>query len=272
MNSQLPECTTLLLRRSQSTLFMTLNRPHVRNAINGQMWDEIDQVFTTIENDRSIKVVVIRGAGGSFCAGGDISERSTLRDQNSEGDDPVAIRNRRAGKFLSRINKSPQAVIAFVEGHALGGGFGLACVSDITIATADASFGLPEVTLGLVPAQIIPFLRQRIGSSQLRRITLTATRINATEALKIGIIHELYDNHLEAEARLESLLQELDRAGPIAISQAKALIEMAETLTEENLLDHAAQVIARLVRSPEGVEGALAFKEKRATNWKVSRN
>ncbi|HUH60203.1 MAG TPA: enoyl-CoA hydratase-related protein [Candidimonas sp.] len=272
MTTLLPVCETLLLERSGSTLFLTLNRPHVRNAINSRMWDEIEGVFSAIAPDRSIKVVVLRGAAGVFCAGGDISERSSLRDIDTGEHDPVALRNRRAGRVFSQIDSAPQAVVAVVESYALGGGFGLACVADITIAAADVKFGLPEVTLGLVPAQILPFLFRRIGSAELRRLALTAARIGADEALRIGLVHEVCADASALEERLSQTLAHLERGAPIAIATAKQVIAMARDLPDETLLDTTSQVLARLVRSPEGIEGAMAFKEKRTPNWQTPRS
>lgn len=271
MTTPLPTCETLLLERTGSTLFLTLNRPQVRNAINSLMWDEIESVFSAIAPDRSIKVVVLRGAAGVFCAGGDISERSTLRDVEGDGDDLVALRNRRAGRIFTQIDNAPQAVVAVVESYALGGGFGLACVADITIAAADVKFGLPEVTLGLVPAQILPFLFRRIGGAELRRLALTAALVDADEALRIGLVHEVCADAHALEERLHGILAQLERGAPIAIATAKQVITMARGQPDDTLLDTTSQILARLVRSPEGIEGALAFKEKRLPHWQPPR-
>src|SRR5690606_13688984 len=139
MTADLPHCENLLLDRQGATLFLTFNRPALRNALNAAMWQENDAVFAAIRDDRSRRAVVMRGAGGTFCAGGDISERSQLGDDGPSGEvDPVAARNRRAGAIFTRIDEAPQAVVAVVEGFALGGGFGLACAADIVIAGSDA--------------------------------------------------------------------------------------------------------------------------------------
>ena len=269
MTDRLPGCETLLLERSGSTLFLTFNRPHVRNALNAQMWGEIDAVFAAISDDRSIRVVVLRGAGGTFSAGADISERSSLRDGVS-GNDAVAARNRRGGEILARIDKASQAVVAVVEGYALGGGFGLVCVADVAIAAASARFGLPEVSLGLAPAQIVPFLLRRIGAAELRRIAVMAGRIDASEALRIGIVHEVGADSWAVDEKLAKVLEQIDRAAPNAIAAAKQLIAMAEIMPEDDMLDRASRILTQLAMSPEGVEGATAFKEKRAPNWRTS--
>ena len=272
MSSALPDCETLLLDRKGAALFITLNRPAVRNALNSAMWDEINAVFQAIAPDRSIKIVVLRGAGGTFCSGGDISERSQLRDNAPlEGGDPVAERNRRAGFIFSRIDEAPQAVIAVVEGPALGGGFGLACAADIVIGSSTARFGLPEVTLGLAPAQIVPFLLRRIGPARLRRLALTAARIDAAEAYRIGIIDEMCPDEAAIEQRIAALANEIDRGAPDAISVAKQLIRQAELTDQSGFLDQASQIISRMTQGAEGIEGAAAFREKRAPSWRQTR-
>lgn len=266
--SGLPSCEHLLLQREGAVLTVLLNRPQVRNALNARMWDEIDGVFAAIEADRSVKVIVLRGAGGTFCAGGDIRERSALRDAptGAEGD-AVARRNRRAGHIFARIDRAPQVVVAAVEGHALGGGFGMACAADITLATRDVRFGLPEVTLGLAPAQILPFLLRRIGAAQMRRVTLTAEQVDAAQALRLGIVHEVCEDAAALQARLASLLASIDRGAPGALAAAKQLIARAEVMPQEELLDYASGVLAGLSRSAEGIEGAAAFQERRPPRW-----
>jgi isohexenylglutaconyl-CoA hydratase len=269
MTTSLSACEHLLLERNGSVLNVTLNRPQVRNALNARMWEEIEGTFAAIEHDRSVKIVVLRGAGGNFCAGGDISERSSLRESEVDGGDRVAMRNRRGGQIFTRIDSAPQVVVAVIEGFALGGGFGLACVADVAIAEKGARFGLPEVTLGLAPAQIVPFLLRRIGASEMRRIALTAERIDAAQALRIGIVHEVCEGAQAVDQALGRLLGQLDRGAPGAMAAAKRLIALAETTPQEALLDQASQILTGLARSPEGIEGSTAFKEKRRPHWQT---
>ncbi len=190
MSAVIPACETLALRLDGWCLHLTFNRPEVRNALNERMWREISGVFSAIENDRSIRAVVLRGAGGFFCAGGDMKERATIALPVEGGEDPMFARNRMGGRILTQIDRAPQAVIAVVEGAAMGGGFGMVCVSDIAFAAADARFRMPEVTLGIPPAQISPFITRRIGQSQARRLALTAAPIDGLEAAAIGLVHE----------------------------------------------------------------------------------
>ena len=152
-------------------LHLWLDRPEMRNALSPQMVREIKATFAAITNDRSVRVVVLRGAGSTFCAGGDIKSMLAAGEAPPPGaTDELKENNRRFGAMLEAVNSAPQVVIAAVEGYAMGGGFGLACVADFTIATADARFAMSEVLIGVVAAAISPFVVQRIGLTAARRL------------------------------------------------------------------------------------------------------
>src|ERR1700730_1256296 len=162
--ASLPVTSHIRLEAKGPVLHLWLNRPEVKNAMSAQMVREIAATFTAIAGDRAVRVVVLRGADGTFCAGGDIKTMSAAGEGPPPGvADEVRESNRRFGAMLASVNAAPQAVIAAVEGNAIGGGFGLACVADITIARADATFAMTEVTLGIVPAASSPFVGPRIG-------------------------------------------------------------------------------------------------------------
>ena len=156
---------TLLLRRDRSRLYVTLNRPQVKNALNPTLIGELRTVFTNLRERRDIKVVILRGAGGTFCAGADLKNmEQSFSDQPRAGEkDPIALNNREYGTFLEMVNTTPQVVVAAVEGYAIAGGFGILCVSDVAICTEDAGFAMSETAIGIVPAQIAPFVANRIG-------------------------------------------------------------------------------------------------------------
>jgi isohexenylglutaconyl-CoA hydratase len=190
---QLPTTDTLELREEGFALHITLNRPESRNAMSLQMTQDLRAVFTAIENSEDIRVVVLRGANGHFCAGGDIKDMAgaRMRAAESGNDDAYAELNRAFGHMLTQVDHAPQVVVALLEGAVLGGGFGLACVSDVAIALESAQFGLPETSLGIIPAQIAPFVLQRIGMTQARRLALLGGRFNGSEAARLGIVHQV---------------------------------------------------------------------------------
>jgi isohexenylglutaconyl-CoA hydratase len=176
--------------------------------------------------------------------------------------------NRSFGTLINKLNRVPQMVICLLEGAVLGGGFGLVCVSDYAIAEQHATFAMPETGLGIIPAQIAPFVVNRIGLTEARRLALFGMRINGEEALRIGLVHQACANVEAMQAALELALKLAKKAAPKATAVTKKLLlDAHETLKIEAILDRAADDFSAAIRSPEGQEGTLAFVEKRKPAW-----
>ena len=266
--AELPEVKTLQLERSKSVLTVRLNRPEARNAMSLAMVAEIEKVFAAIADDRSIRTVVLRGNGGHFCAGGDVKDMAAARmAQPSEGKDPIFEVNRAFGRMIEKVDAAPQSVVAVCEGAVLGGGFGLACVADVTLVEAKAEFGLPETSLGLPPAQIAPFVVKRVGLSQARRLAVTGGRFDGRTAVAIGIGHEVFEGTEALEAGLAKVLGQIANCAPGAIAVTKGLMLSLGTMPLGELLDQGAREFAACVRGPEGMEGTMAFIQKRKPSW-----
>jgi len=281
--AELPQRKTLALSQQGGTLHVTLSRPEVRNAMSLEMVRELQETLDLAERDERVRTLVLRGAGGHFCAGGDIKDMAAARSAPPEGEadpgprapaghsgvklrDPLAATNRAFGAMITRFDRSPLATVAVLEGAVMGGGFGLACVVDVAIARVDARFRLPETGLGIPPAQIAPFLVRRLGLSQARRLAVTGADLDGRAAQAIGLVH-LVCEEAELETRLDELLAKIDRCAPGAIAVTKELMLQAGALEHEALLDHAAAQFARAARGPEGVEGMTAFIQKRRPRW-----
>ena len=263
----LPETETLLLDEQAPFLHVTLNRPEARNAMSLAMVDELMAVFDAVEDRADIRALVLRGTGGHFCAGGDIKDMAGARQKAAQGDDQAYYSlNRRFGTMITRANRLPQAVVAVLEGAIMGGGFGLACVTDIAIAAEDARFALPETSLGVIPAQIAPFVVQRIGLTGARRLALTGARFDGREALRQGIVHEVTPT-AEIDQRLQETLDQIRHCAPHANRNTKALMLRVGEDPLEELLDDAARQFAESVAGPEGTEGTTAFMQKRLPEW-----
>lgn len=264
-----PQCETLLVEKQGPTLHLTINRPESRNAMSLQMVAELSTVFSQIESDVSIRAVVLRGAGGHFCAGGDIKDMAGARSQIAEEGqgDPFYKLNRAFGQMIQQVNESSKVVIAVTEGAVMGGGFGLACVSDVAIAGPTAKFGMPETSLGVIPAQIAPFVVERIGLTQARRLSLLGLRIGAEEACSLGIVHQSAASEDELETLLRAALERVRHCAPNATAETKALLHRVGHEDMGGLLDSAAEKFASAIRSDEGSEGTLAFMQKRPPAW-----
>lgn len=252
---------TLLIERDGPWLFVNLNRPACRNAMNRTMVVELLSLFSSIDTDRSVRAVILRGCGGHFCSGGDLPEMATMAAEQAQNF------NRQFGCLLERVNKAPQVVICLLEGAVLGGGFGLACVSDLAIAHHGASMGLPETGLGIVPAQVIPFVVARIGLTQARRLAVMGLRFNGTEALSLGIVHEVHPNCEAMEASLHQALKRIRRCAPQANALTKQLMMSVGEVPVSLLLDQAAAAFRATITSAEGREGSSAFAQKRLPHW-----
>ena len=262
----LPVCQTLLLERHNGVLHITLNRPDSRNAMSLQMVAELRAVLVAVRDDRQVRALVIGGAGGHFCAGADIKDMANARAQGA-----TAYRelNRAFGALLEEAQHAPQVVITVLQGAVLGGGFGLACVSDIAMADHQAQFGLPETSLGLLPAQIAPFVVQRIGLTQARRLALTAARFDGTQARRMGLVHFVEHDPQALAERLDEVLAHVLCCAPGANAATKKLLLASAVQLSDGLLDLAAEWFSEAVTGDEGVEGTMAFVQKRKPGWAI---
>ncbi|MBK6294213.1 MAG: enoyl-CoA hydratase/isomerase family protein [Rhodoferax sp.] len=267
---------TLATRREGAVLHVTLNRPESRNAMSLRMVQELQTVLQQAEQGGAVRVLVLRGAGGHFCAGGDLKDMAAARmramqapaasTQGAPIADPVAEVNARFGELCVAYANTPLALVAVTEGTVMGGGFGLACVADVTLACTTAVFRLPETSLGVVPAQIAPFLVERLGYSQAKRLAVTGGRLAAAEALRIGLVHAVHEPHQLDEA-LTAVLADILACAPSALAATKALMTKARWSPAAELVAHAAAVFSHAVQSSEGMEGTTAFLQKRKPNW-----
>src|SRR4051812_10085286 len=228
-------------------------RPERRNAFDAALIDELRAAFADVGDARA---VLLTGDGPSFSAGADVEWMRSSVELSFEENVADALRLR---AMLDAIDGCPAPVVARVQGHALGGGCGLAACSDIVVAEPSALFAFSEVKLGIVPAVISPFALAKIGTSAARRWFVTGERFDAATALRLGLISEVAD---DLDAAVEHVVTELLSAGPDATRAAKQLARGAQTAQET------AERIAAHRTSAEGQEGLRAFLEKRAPTWR----
>lgn len=244
-----------------STAVIRLHRPEVRNAFNETLIAELPRAFADLPG--TVRVVVLRGEGATFCAGADVAWMKKSREyteaQNTQ--DAAAM----AG-MLRAIDECPIPVIARVEGSALGGGSGLVAAADIAVAAEGSQFGFTEARLGLIPAVISTFVLPRIGSRSARRYFLTGERFGAREALSMGLVHEVVAP-ADLDGKVGDVATQILQCGPEAVKAAKRLIRDVAGLSREAAIDHSIRAIARIRVSPEAQEGLQAFLEKRRPGW-----
>ncbi len=243
-----------------------LNRPEVRNAINGQMMDEIIEVLEAAK-EAAIKVLVLRGKGKVFCAGADLNWMK-------EGAKATLEHNYESNMLLARcfhaIYTFPKPTIATVHGAAMGGGNGLLAACDMAYAVDDTVFSFSEVKIGIIPATISPYIIKRTGEFKAKELMLTGNRINGQEAAQAGLINQSFDTAQAMEEYVEDIIAQLKDNGPSAVTKCKALITRVSSIPEdfEQLIPYTARMIAEARLSEEGQEGMAAFLEKRKPKWK----
>ncbi len=263
--SQAP--TAVVLERQGGVLHVRLNRPEVRNAMSQVMLRELLDALAEAEKS-GVRIVVLRGIGGHFSAGADLKDMAKARATPiAHETDPVAEANSAFGHVCAAYAKTPLAVVAVLEGAVMGGGFGLACVADVVIASATADFRTPEVSLGVIPAQIAPFLVERLGYSEAKRLAVTAARLGAEEAFRIGLVHRVCATDTDLESAITSTVRQILACAPGAVAETKKLLRRARFEDPAGLVEHAASVFAKAARGEEGAEGLRAFAEKRKPAW-----
>jgi methylglutaconyl-CoA hydratase len=246
---------------------VTLSRPDVRNAFNAELIAELRARFEELDAEppESLRGVVLAGDGATFSAGADVAWMRAAQELSVEENEADA--GRMAAMFAT-IDACPVPVIARVQGAALGGGMGLCAVSDVVLATSDATFGFTEVKLGILPSVISPFVLAKIGESQARALFSTGERFDAERALRIGLVHEVLPDEAALDARIDALLGELSSAAPAALRAAKALSRDLRGVSADEARALTTERIARLRTADEGIEGLAAFLEKRPPAWR----
>jgi methylglutaconyl-CoA hydratase len=244
---------------------VTLNRPEIHNAFDDLLITGLTAVFRQLADDESVRVVILSGSGKSFSAGADLNWMQRMAGYSRE--ENLADANALA-ELLWIMNSLPKPLIGLVQGAAYGGGVGLVACCDIAIGTERASFCLSEVKLGLIPAVISPYVVAAIGARAARRYFLTAEVMNAAEAHRIGLLHEVAADEAALFKRGGALAQILLENGPAAVTAAKDLIAaVANRSIDRSLITYTASRIADQRASGEGREGLAAFLEKRAPSW-----
>lgn len=245
---------------------VTLARPEARNAFNAEVIAELRSTFQALADEPAdeLRGVVLAGDGRAFSAGADVEwmRRAVGLSVEDNERDAAAMQ-----AMFAAIDACPVPVIARVQGAALGGGIGLCAVSDIVVATADATFGFTETKLGIMPAVISTWVVPKVGESHARALFLTGERFDAARAERIGLVHHVVADHKEVDARVDALLDELRAAGPTAVRAAKAVIRDIRALGPDVAMRRMPASIARQRASAEGQEGLSAFLEKRSPDW-----
>jgi methylglutaconyl-CoA hydratase len=257
--------TNIAIERQGPLGLVTLNRPDRHNAFDDALIAELTEALRSMEAEDGIRAVVLSSVGKSFSAGADLHWMRRVAGASQEENKRDAMALAALMRTLAELRKP---TIARVQGPAYGGGVGLIACCDIAVATVNATFALTEARLGLVPAVISPYVVAAIGAKAARRYFLTAEKIEAADAWRLGLLHELAQDAADLDEKVGQVVDALLACGPVAQAECKALIRaVAGRPVTSELIQDTAERIARIRSSPEGMEGVTAFLEKRRASF-----
>lgn len=241
---------------------LTLNRPDKHNSLNADLIADIDAAARALGADDAVRIVVLTGAGKSFCAGGDFNWfASNVEKTRAER----VAQSAALAHMLRRLDTLPKPLIGRINGSAYGGGVGMISVCDYTIGARDAKFGLTEVRLGLLPANISPYVVARIGAAAARETMLSGALFDAARAERIGLLTDVAD---DLDAAVERVVAAHLQSAPGAVADTKRLIAYVDSHGLDDNMIYTADRLADAWETDEGREGIAGFLEKRNPSWR----
>jgi len=255
----------LLIEVGWGVARLTMNRPDSRNSLNPALIAALIEAFDRLAKDDSVRVIELTGAGDkAFSAGGDLS------GQGLGGGDGMLVGHLGRARFaelLRAIRDAGKPVVAVVQGHALGGGFGLALACDLVIAVDDATFGTPEINVGLFPMIILAVLLRNVPRKKLLELILLGDRVSAAEALRWGMINEAVPR-AELRAAADRYLQKLAQKSPVSMKLGRDAFYRVADLPFDAALDYLNSQLTLNLMTEDAMEGMAAFIQKRPPEWK----
>lgn len=254
----------VLVEKTAGIATVTLNRPDAKNALSAELMVELTETIKSLGQDQETRVIILAGAGDSFCAGGDLNG---MRRAREEGNIAMQATVNLYAELVLAVTRSVRPVIAAVHGYALAGGVGLSAACDITLAADNARFGLPEINVGIWAAVASVPIYRLIGPKHTAELLFTGRRFDAAEAFRLGLV-----NHVVPAAdlygRARTLAAEIAGKSPLAVRLGREALQMVRDLEYEAAIRHVREVITVLSGSADAAEGLAAFAEKRAPVWK----
>jgi methylglutaconyl-CoA hydratase len=255
--------STVTLVKDGRIARVTFNRPEIHNAFNARVIHEMAEIFREIATDLSLRVVLLTGAGKSFCAGADLNWMRAVVDQSFE--ENLAESNSLADLFY-QMYICTRPIIGRINGAAIGGGTGFVALCDIAVAAESAKFSFSEVKIGVVPACIGPYVIKKLGEGKARELFITGERMMAQRACEVGLVNKVVPD-ADIDSEVNKLIDSILSSGPNAVAMAKKLVSEVPSMSPEQFKPYTAEMIARLRLSDEGQEGMSAFLNKRKPSW-----
>ncbi|MEM7210796.1 MAG: crotonase/enoyl-CoA hydratase family protein [Pseudomonadota bacterium] len=242
---------------------LTLNLPDKHNALAPRMISDLHEAALALGADDAVRVVVLTGAGKSFCAGGDLG---WMRTQFAASREDRISEARKLANMLGALNELPRPVIGRINGQAYGGGMGMISVCDIAIGAEGAKFGFTEARLGLIPATISPYVLARMGEGMARRVFMSARLFGAEEAKSLGLLAKVVSED-EMDAAVEAEIKPYLGCAPGAVADSKRLARMLGPRIEPEVIEKTIEALADSWDKSEAHEGVSAFFDRRKPGW-----
>ena len=258
---------TLEIETNNKWLHIKLNQPKSKNALSRKMIAELVHLMELASSQKILRGVLLSGNGGSFCSGADLKEFKSFFLNGKPDRNQVISSSLNVAKLLQSFYYFPKYVICCIDGPAYAGGFGLACCSDFIFATKNSKFGITEIKIGLSPAQIAPFIINRLGSKNAKNLMLSGEVIDTSRALEIGLLDVVFDNKEEMFSYAKNFSHKLKSCAPNAVAVTKSIISNVDDSV--NFSEIAADKFAKCMLGEETPEGLQAFVEKRKPSWNL---
>jgi enoyl-CoA hydratase/carnithine racemase len=252
----------VLMEKDGAVGRLVINRPEARNSLNADVMAGLYEGLDRFEADPEVRVIVLTGAGDkAFCAGAD------LRLDPSAGFIAMHEGRGRFADLVVRFQRCGKPIVARVNGHALGGGLGLACASDIVVAVDAATFGTPEIKLGLFPMMIMALLVRHVGRKKLLELMLTGGKFTAAEAVANGIANYAVPAD-QLDAKVAEIVAALASKSAAVLRLGKKAFYDMDDMSTEDALKYLHTMLTVNAMAEDAMEGVIAFMEKREPNWK----
>ena len=258
---------TIELETYNDWLYVKLNRPKSKNALSSVMITELINLINLAESQQFLRGILLSGKGGCFCSGADLKEFKNFFSSGKPNRNEIISSSLNVAKLLKSFYQFPKYVIACIDGPAFAGGFGLACCSDFIFATKNSKFGITEIKIGLTPAQIAPYVINRLGRKNAKNLMLSGEVFDAERALLLGLLDEVFDNQQDMFSFAKNFSNNLKSCAPNAVSITKSIISDLDN--PFNFSAIAADKFAECMLGEETPEGLQAFIEKRKPRWNL---
>ncbi len=260
---KLPKTTDCILDLSEGWLTIWFNRPEKRNALSVGLINDIMLTLESIYEDRSVRGVIFRGKEKFFCSGADLESLKQIASAGKNSRNIAINMSMKVGELFKAISTAPQITISAIEGVAMAGAFGIACATDFLVTMSNTKYALTETKIGLTPAQVAPYVINRLGFAKAKRLMLTGTTFSGQEAFEMGMADYVANTELEFSEQIKSIREQANKCAPNAVAVTKKIINSHYTIDTKE----ASSLFANSVINDEGLEGLASFFKKRKPYW-----